>query len=64
MFSFYDDDEIYFICFFAKLSSSPVQVQSNLNWDLALNLVITTHPHPPPPGKVEMQFEIDHIYSQ
>ena len=30
----------------AKLSSSSVPVQSNLNWDLALNLVITTHPHP------------------
>ena len=28
----------------AKLSSSSVPVQSNLNWDLALNLVITTHP--------------------
>ena len=26
----------------AKLSSSPVPVQSNLNWDLALNLIITT----------------------
>ena len=32
----------------AKLSLSSVTVQSNLNWDLALNLVITTptHPHP------------------
>ena len=30
----------------AKLSSSSVPVQSNLNWDLALNLAITTHAQP------------------
>ena len=34
----------------AKLSLSSVPVQSNLNWDLALNLVITT-PTPTHPGK-------------
>ena len=43
-----------FKSYFAKLSSSSVPVQSNLNWDLALNLVITTHPSTPP-EKVEIQ---------
>ena len=33
--------------YFEQLSLSSVPVQSNLNWDLALNMVITTHPHPP-----------------
>ena len=33
---------------FAKLSSSPVPVKSNLNWDLHYNHCETTHPtHPP-----------------
>ena len=35
--------------------ASPVQVELSL----ALSLIITTHP----PGKVEMQLEIDHIWS-
>ena len=47
----------------AKLSSSSIPVQSNLNWDLALNLLITTptptHPHPP--GKVEIQPLLDYL---
>ena len=42
----------------AKLSSSSVAVQTNLNWDLALHLVITT---PPPPGKVEIQPLLDYL---
>ena len=36
------ESKIKFFDYFAQLSSSSVPVQSNLNWDLALNLVITT----------------------
>ena len=48
----------------AMLCSSSIPVQSNLNWDLALNLVITTPtptpPHTHPPGKVEIQQLVDY----
>ena len=47
--------------FIAKLSSSSVIVQSNLNWDLALNLVLTTPTPTHPPGKVEMQPLLDYL---
>ena len=41
--------------------ASPVPVELSL----ALSLISTTHAHPHPhqPGKVEMQLEIDHIWS-
>ena len=43
-------DETQMFFFYAKLSSTWLApVKSNLNWDLALNLVIITNP--PHPGK-------------
>ena len=53
-----------FVWIFAKLCSSWL-VKGLVELRLALSLIITTHPHPPPPppGKVEMQLDIDHIWS-
>ena len=45
-------------------SSVPVGSQVQVELRLALNLEITNHPtHPTTPGKVEIQLEIDYIWS-
>ena len=44
-------------------SSVPVGSQVPVELRLALNLNNTTPTHPHPPGKVEIQLEIDYIWS-